>query len=382
MEAIPALSEPILEGRSTRKGIQEPLPDDLQNLSPAEVDRRIRAAKEALGSRLLILGHHYQRDEVIRHADVRGDSYRLAQAAAERKDAKFVVFCGVHFMAETADILTGPDQIVILPDLEAGCSMADMADIDQVEEAWEELGRAFGPGTIPVTYMNSEAALKAFVGREGGLVCTSSNAPGAMRWAFERGQRVLFFPDEHLGRNTAYFKLSLPLDAMAVWDPKAGRLERPHGGTGAPRVILWKGFCGVHQRFLPEHVEAARKRRPGARIIVHPECSFEVVRRADDVGSTEHIAKTIAASPPGSVWGVGTEIHLVHRLAQDYPDRTIFCLTEFVCLCSTMYRVSAPHLLWALENLRDGRVVNRIEVPEEVARWARIALERMLAVSS
>jgi len=342
------------------------------------LDARIAAARDLLGERLVILGHHYQRDEVVKFAHFQGDSLKLSQQAAQAK-ADFIVFCGVHFMAESADILRQPHQQVILPDLNAGCSLADMADITQVEDCWEQLEAVGGLNVIPVTYMNSSAAIKALVGRHDGAICTSSNAAGIFRWAFARGERILFLPDEHLGRNTAY-RMGIPLEQMVVWDP-----YKELGGTtldklrGA-RVILWKGYCSVHQRFLPEHVERVRQQHPGIRVLVHPECRWEVVERADDIGSTEGIRKKVEASPAGSQWAIGTEIHLVNRLAKQNPDKLVISLDPNVCVCTTMFRITPQHLCWALENLVAGQVVNLIRVDEETRRWARVALERMLAI--
>jgi quinolinate synthase len=362
-----------------------------RRLSDDELTRRCWAAKRTLGEQLLILGHHYQQDEVIAFADLRGDSYKLASLAAQSKTCRFIVFCGVHFMAETADILTSPQVQVILPDLGAGCSMADMADLDAVETCWEELEDALGPlsGTgsgsgsdgvvMPVTYINSAADLKAFCGEHGGIVCTSSNARAVLEWSFARRGKVLFFPDQHLGRNTAR-RMGVPLDEMIVWDPR-----QPMGGNSAEavrraRVILWKGHCSVHQMFKPAHVDFFRKNHAGARILVHPECSMEVVDRADLVGSTEFIIKTVEQAPPGSKWAIGTELHLVNRLKQEHPEQEIHFLSSIVCMCATMYRIDLPHLCWALENLVAGVVVNPIRVPDHTAHWARIALQRMLAV--
>lgn len=344
------------------------------------LDSRIAAAKEALGERVVILGHHYQRDEVVKFADFRGDSLKLSQQAAAQTRADFIVFCGVHFMAESADILRQPHQQVLLPDLNAGCSMADMADIDQVEECWEQLEAIGELGVVPVTYMNSTAAIKGFTGRQGGSICTSSNAAAVMRWAFGRGQRVLFLPDEHLGRNTSY-RMGIRLDEMAVWDPR-----KPLGGLSEEeirhaRLLLWKGYCSVHQRFLPEHVERVRREYPGIRVIAHPECRWEVCQLADNIGSTEGIIKKISASPPGSQWAVGTEIHLVNRVAQEQPDKLVVSLDPNVCVCTTMFRIAPQHLCWVLESLVAGQVVNRIEVDTETRRWARKALERMLSLA-
>jgi len=340
---------------------------------------RIAAAKAALGSRLVILGHHYQRDEVIQFADFRGDSLKLSQQAAAQTQAEYIVFCGVHFMAESADILCQPQQQVILPDLNAGCSMADMAEITQVEDCWAELEALGGLNVVPVTYINSTAAIKALVGRAGGAVCTSSNAAKIIEWAFARGARVLFLPDEHLGRNTAY-RMGIPLEQMVVWEP-----ERTLGGlteeqVRQARMILWKGLCAVHQRFRPEHVHEARVKYPGIRVIVHPECRWEVVQLADEIGSTEGIRQKVIASPAGSAWAIGTEIHLVSRLAKEQRDKFIISLDPTVCVCSTMFRITPQHLCWVLENLVEGQVVNRIVVDAQTKRWARVALERMLAI--
>ncbi|MBI1738701.1 MAG: quinolinate synthase NadA [Acidobacteria bacterium] len=342
------------------------------------LDDRIAAAKSRLGKNVVILGHHYQRDEVVKFADFRGDSLKLSQQAAAT-DAKYIVFCGVHFMAESADILSRPSQVTILPDLNAGCSMADMADIGQVETCWEELESVGGLKVIPVTYMNSTAAIKGFTGERGGAVCTSSNAAAVIRFAFEHGERVLFLPDEHLGRNTA-FRMGIPLEQMVVWDP-----FRELGGNSPEqlrnaKMILWKGYCSVHQRFLPEHVDRVRREIPGVKVIVHPECRFEVVQKADSIGSTEQIAKIIRAAEPGSKWVVGTEIHLVNRLSKELPDRTVQSLDPNVCVCTTMFRISPQHLLWTLDNLCEGRVVNQIAVDEKTKQWARVALERMLSL--
>jgi quinolinate synthase len=342
------------------------------------LDARIAAAKARLGRDVVILGHHYQRDEVVRFADFRGDSLRLSQQAAAT-DARYIVFCGVHFMAESADILRQPHQGVILPDLNAGCSMADMADIGQVETCWAELESLGDLRVVPITYMNSTAAIKGFTGERGGAVCTSSNAAAVLRWAFARGERVLFLPDEHLGRNTA-FRMGIPLDQMVVWDPYQELGGNTPQAIRNARMILWKGYCSVHQRFLPEHVDRVRGEVPGIRVIVHPECRFEVVQKADDVGSTEQIATRIRAAGPGTKWAVGTEIHLVNRLSKELPDRLVVSLDPNVCVCTTMFRISPQHLLWALENLGEGRVVNRIAVDDETKKWARLALGRMLSL--
>jgi quinolinate synthase len=350
--------------------------------APSDPDLVARAsrAKAALGDRVFVLGHHYQRDEVIRFADVTGDSFKLARDAAARPQAEFVVFCGVHFMAESADILTGPDQQVVLPDLAAGCSMADMAAAVQVERCWQELADAGVTGTVPVTYMNSTAAIKAFVGRTGGVVCTSSNAERALRWAFERGERVLFLPDEHLGRNTAVRSLGYDLADCVRYDP-----HLPGGGLTPQqlrdaKMILWRGHCSVHGRFTRAAVDQVRARVPGIRVIVHPECQHEVVTAADEVGSTESIIKAVADSPAGTAWAVGTELNLVRRLADRHPDKQIVFLDQTVCYCSTMNRIDLPHLVLALEELVAGRVINRIRVDGETATQARVALDRMLAL--
>lgn len=362
-------------------------PGDLPAASDPTLVERARKAKEALGDRVFILGHHYQRDEVIQFADVTGDSFKLARDAAARPEAEFIVFCGVHFMAESADILTNDDQTVILPDMAAGCSMADMADINQVEDAWEQLAEVgVAERTIPVTYMNSTAAIKAFCGRQDGLVCTSSNAEVALRWAFDQvgglegDGKILFMPDQHLGRNTAVLQLGLELDDCVVYDPR-----KPLGGNTAQeleraRVILWKGHCSVHGRFRKENVEEARKRVPGINVLVHPECTYDVVTRADYVGSTEYIIKTLEAAEPGSDWVIGTELNLVRRLANAHPDKGVHFLEDTVCFCSTMNRIDLPHLVWALESLVAGHVVNRIEVDPLTQQQAKVALDRMLAL--
>jgi len=361
--------------------LQTILPEGVTRLNDTEIDDRIRAAREKLGRRLVVLGHHYQRDEVIKFADFRGDSFKLAQSAASRKDAEFIVFCGVHFMAESADILSADYQKVVLPDLSAGCSMADMAALDQVETCWDDLHRVTTGKIIPITYMNSTASIKAFCGQHGGAVCTSSNAAGVMRWALERGDRILFLPDQHLGRNTGY-ALGLRLEEMPVWDPYEDLGGSSEEVLNSSRVVLWKGHCSVHQRFLPMHVAQVRSRFPGIRVIAHPECRFEVVQLADDSGSTEHIIKCLTQSPPGTKWAIGTEIHLVNRLMKENPDRFIIPLDDCGCLCSTMFRIDPQHLLWSLENLAEGRIVNQIKVDSEVAANARIALNRMLEISA
>jgi quinolinate synthase len=357
--------------------------------APSDLDlvERAATAKAALGSRVFILGHHYQRDEDIQFADTTGDSFKLAREAAARPEAEYIVFCGVHFMAESADILTSDSQAVILPDMAAGCSMADMADISEVERAWEDLAAAgIAERTVPITYMNSTAAIKAFTGRNGGAVCTSSNAESALRWAFDQvggldgNGKVLFLPDQHLGRNTAILSLGLTLDDCVVYDP-----HKPLGGNtpqalAAARMILWKGYCSVHARFRLENVDRIRKEVPDVKVIVHPECIHDVVLAADEVGSTEGIIKAIEAAPAGSAWAIGTELNLVRRLANAHPDKRIHFLEDTVCFCSTMNRIDLPHLVWALESLVRGEVVNRIVVDEETTRWARVALDRMLAL--
>ncbi len=366
-------------------GERQPLPERYLRLSDEEMDERIAAAKRDLGRRLVILGHHYQREEVIKFADVTGDSLKLSRAAAVKGasgEAEFIVFCGVHFMAESADVLRAPHQKVILPDLAAGCSMADMADENQVDICWQELDEMGVDlnSVVPVTYINSSAAIKAFVGRHGGVVCTSSNAAAVMSWAWRRGETLLMLPDQHLGRNTAY-KLDVPLDRMQIWDP-----HEPHGSLTAEqarsaRLLLWNGHCSVHLRFTVQQIEAFRKQYPGGKVIAHPECTFDVVQAADLSGSTEFIARTLRESSLGSVWAVATEIHLVNHLANELaPDRTVVTLDPFGCLCSTMFRISPNHLLWVLEELVDGRVHNQIVVDEDTKHWARRALDRMLEI--
>lgn len=356
-------------------------PGELPPASDPGLVDRARKAKEALGDRLFVLGHHYQRDEVIQFADVTGDSFKLAQQAAARPEAEYIVFCGVHFMAESADILTGDAQKVILPDLAAGCSMADMATFDQVEECWEALEDAGLAGeVIPVTYMNSSADIKAFCGRNGGAVCTSSNARRALEWAFGQRGKVLFLPDQHLGRNTAVLEMGMSLDDCVVWNP-----HHPNGGLTREqlqraRMILWKGHCSVHGRFTADSVDDVRRRVPGVNVLVHPECRHEVVLKADHVGSTEHIIKTLEAAPAGSSWAIGTELNLVKRLAGMFPDKNVSFLDRTVCYCSTMNRIDLPHLVWALESLALGEVVNQITVDADTAHWARVALDRMLAL--
>jgi quinolinate synthase len=375
---IPLLTEYEKAHLSERQA----LPERYLGLSDDEMDRRIAAARAILGTRLVILGHHYQRDEVIKFADYTGDSYKLAAEISRHPDADYILFCGVHFMAESADVLSADRQQVILPDLAAGCSMADMAAPDQLEQCWGDLEQMLGStkGIIPVTYINSAASIKSFCGEHGGVVCTSSNAAATLTWAWERGEKIVFLPDQHLGRNTAY-KMGVPLDAMVVWDPNEiwGGLE-PDAVKQA-RMILWKGHCSVHARFTVRQIEAIRAQHPGVRVIVHPEVPLEVVQAADDSGSTEYILKTVRDSAAGSIWAVGTEVHLVNRLAREMaPDRTVLSLDQFGCLCSTMFRVSPNHLLWVLEGLVDGQVHNRIVVPDDQKHWTRVALDRMLSI--
>ena len=361
-------------------GERQALPERYLGVSDEELDVRISAARSALGDRLLILGHHYQRDEVFKFADYSGDSFKLAKVAAARSDAEFIIFCGVHFMAESADVLSAPHQRVILPDLAAGCSMADMAEPDELEVCWRELEELGVTDIVPVTYMNSAAGIKAFCGREGGVVCTSSNAAATLRWGWERGEKILFLPDQHLGRNTAY-AMGVPLDKMVVWDP-----QQPMGGlrpdeVATAELILWNGHCSVHTRFSVAQIEQLRLAEPEARVIVHPECTWEVVQAADASGSTEAIIRHIRESPVGSVWAVGTEIHLVNRLAKEMaPDRTVLSLDALGCLCSTMFRVSPNHLCWVLESLIDGEVHNQVVVPDDQKHWTRVALDRMLSI--
>jgi quinolinate synthase len=356
-------------------------PGDLPSASDPDLVARARAAKDALGPRVFVLGHHYQRDEVIQFADVTGDSFKLAREAAARPDAEFIVFCGVHFMAESADILTSDSQKVVLPDLAAGCSMADMARIRQVEDAWAAMQDAgIAQDVVPITYMNSSADIKAFCGRNAGAVCTSSNAETALEWAFQQGSKVLFLPDQHLGRNTAVLKMGLSLDECVVWDP-----HRPNGGLTPDelrdaKMILWRGHCSVHGRFSEDVVDDLRATIPGVQILVHPECKHEVVLKADLVGSTEFIIQTIEAAPAGSAWAIGTELNLVKRLAAEHPDKQITFLDRTVCYCSTMNRIDLPHFVWAMESLVDGVVVNQIEVDEDTEKWAKVALDRMLAL--
>ena len=358
------------------------LPTSYMRLTPEELDTRISEARATLGKRLVILGHHYQRDEIIKYADYRGDSFKLSQLAASQEDAEHIIFCGVHFMAETADILSAPNQNVILPNLTAGCSMADMAHVDDVYDCWDDLQDILADdgGVVPVTYMNSTAGIKALCGRNGGIVCTSSNAPATFEWAFSQGQRVLFLPDQHLGRNTG-LKMGIGLDEMLVWNP-----FKPLGGhtkdeLRRARLILWQGHCSVHTRFSVAQIDEARQKYPDINIIVHPECTMEVVEAADFVGSTEYIIKMIGEAPPGSKWAVGTEVNLVNREAAEHPDKTVFSLDPIVCPCSTMYRIHPAYLSWVLDGLVEGVVVNPITVDEETAEYARIALDRMLSVA-
>ena len=378
-----ALADLLLLGRgsdlASERGVS--CTGELPAASDSDLVARATAARAALGDRALILGHHYQRDEVIDFADITGDSFKLAQAAANQSSAEYIFFCGVHFMAESADILTGAHQKVILPDLAAGCSMADMATANQVNECWQQLEKiGIASKTIPVTYMNSSAAIKSFTGAHGGTICTSSNAQRAMSWAFEQGEKILFLPDQHLGRNTAVLSLGLTLEDCVLWNP-----WKPMGGLSEEqlrkaKVILWRGHCSVHGRFTIDTVNEARVRIPGVQILVHPECQHEVVAAADVVGSTEAIIKTVTESPAGSKWAVGTELNLVQRLAKTNPDKEIVFLDKTVCYCSTMNRIDLPHLVWAMETILGGRVVNEIRVNEEVAKFSRIALDRMLAL--
>jgi quinolinate synthase len=381
-----SLQELMLIGRvgqesdlSSERGVS--CTGDLPEASDPGLIERAKVARAALGSRAMILGHHYQRDEVIAFADITGDSFKLAQAAADNSSAEFIFFCGVHFMAESADILTTSTQKVSLPDLAAGCSMADMATGAQVEDCWKVLERlGIASKTIPVTYMNSSAAIKAFTGKNGGTVCTSSNAPRAMNWAFTQGEKILFLPDQHLGRNTAVLELGLPLTDCVLWNP-----WKPNGGLTDEeilhaKVLLWRGHCSVHGRFTRDNIFAHRDRNPKINILVHPECTHEVVTSADFVGSTEFIIKTIESAPPGSAWAIGTELNLVSRLAKAHPDKEIAFLDKTVCYCSTMNRIDLPHLVWAMESLVNGRLVNQIQVETQVAKHAKVALERMLAL--
>ncbi|HZE41824.1 MAG TPA: quinolinate synthase NadA [Stackebrandtia sp.] len=382
-EPAPTSTALLLLGRgadpASEKGVD--CPGELPAPSDPGLIERARAAKEALGDRLFVLGHHYQRDEVIQFADVTGDSFKLAQQAAARPQAEYIVFCGVHFMAESADILTTPEQRVILPDMAAGCSMADMAAAVQVADCWDALTDAgIADRVVPMTYMNSTAAIKAFVGRRGGVVCTSSNAERALRWAYERGEQVLFLPDQHLGRNTVVRDMGFSLDDCVVYDP-----HKPGGGLSverlrAAKIILWRGHCSVHGRFTLDSVEDVRRRVPNVTVLVHPECRHEVVAAADEVGSTEYIIRALDNAPSGSSWALGTELNLVRRLANRHPDKNVMFLDKTVCYCSTMNRIDLPHLVWALEELEAGRVPNRITVDADTAHHARVALDRMLAL--
>jgi len=356
------------------RGIEEYL-----SLGEAEMAERIREAKRRLGSKVVILGHHYQRDDVICHADLTGDSFKLARMASGRPEADYIVFCGVHFMAESADVLSASHQQVILPDLAAGCSMADMARLDQVESAWEQLQELGIDSILPVTYMNSAADIKAFCGRNEGIVCTSSNALPLFEWAFARKEKLFFFPDEHLGRNTGV-RYGIPLEGMVVWDPRLELGGNTPEQLREARIILWKGFCSVHGRFQERHVDDRRAEYPGIRVLVHPECRYEVVAKSDLNGSTEYIIKTIDEAPAGSKWAVGTELNLVNRLANRHPDKLVTLLAPDLCMCATMFRIAPENLCWALENLVDGNVVNRISVDEETAHWARVSLDRMLEI--
>jgi quinolinate synthase len=381
---------------------QQPIPDIYQQLSDAELRVRIQLAREKLGKRLVILGHHYQQDGIIEFADIVGDSFELSRRAADQKNVDFVIFCGVHFMAESADILTDPSVRVILPDLGAGCSMADMANIEQTEDAWADLTRICGPhAIIPITYMNSSAAIKAFVGEHDGAVCTSSNCRNVLEWALAGGAmnalgatastqpgapatptrkyKVLFFPDQHLGRNTAY-AMGYPLDRMIVWDPQQELGGNTEEAIEHADFILWKGHCSVHALFRPEHVDEVREKYPEMKVIVHPECKWEVVQKADMAGSTAYIVEQVRKAPAGTQWAIGTEVHLVNRLRQQHPDQKIIVLSECQCLCTTMYRVDPAHLCWVMENLVDGTVVNEIRVDDHTRKWATVALERMLAI--
>jgi quinolinate synthase len=362
---------------------QQPLPKIYNQLSDAELRVRIGLAKEQLGSRLVVLGHHYQQDQVIEFADFVGDSFELSRKAAEQKGTEYVVFCGVHFMAESADILTDENVRVVLPDLGAGCSMADMANLDQTLVAWEQLEETCpGQTIVPITYMNSSAAIKSFVGEHGGAVCTSSNCRAVLEWALKRGEgkvKVLFFPDQHLGRNTAY-AMGYPLERMVLWDPKEDLGGNSESALREPDFVLWKGHCSVHQLFRPEHVEQVREKYPEMKVMVHPECRWEVVQKADLTGSTAYIVKQIEAAPPGSQWAVGTEVHLINRLARQHPEQKIIVLSDCQCLCTTMFRIDLKHLCWTVENLAMGNVVNEIRVDAQTRKWATVALERMLTI--
>ena len=378
-----SITDLLLLGRgvdlASERGVS--CPGELPAVSDPNLVERARAARKALGSRAFVLGHHYQRDEVIEFSDVMGDSFKLTKDAAARPDAEFIIFCGVHFMAESADILTSDSQKVILPDLAAGCSMADMANSEQVAQCWDALTAAgVADKTIPVTYMNSSAAIKAFTGEHGGTVCTSSNAKTAMAWALEKGEKVLFLPDQHLGRNTAVLQLGLSLDDCAVWNPWKENGGLTDAEIKRARVLLWRGHCSVHGRFTLDSVNEVRARIPGVKVLVHPECQHEVVSAADVIGSTESIIKTVAESPAGSKWAVGTELNLVRRLAANNPDKEIVFLDKTVCYCSTMNRIDLPHLVWVMESLVQGRLLNQITVDPKVAKYAKIALDQMLAL--
>ncbi|MCX6427629.1 MAG: quinolinate synthase NadA [Actinobacteria bacterium] len=378
-----ALSDLLLLGRGTDLGSERGVSctGELPAMSDPDLVSRARVARDLLGDRALVLGHHYQRDEVIAFADITGDSFKLAQSAAAHSSAEFIIFCGVHFMAESADILTSDKQKVVLPDLAAGCSMADMATANQVDECWNSLTEiGVAKSTIPVTYMNSSAAIKSFTGKNGGTVCTSSNAARAMTWAFEQGEKVLFLPDQHLGRNTAIISLGLTLDDCVVWDPWKLMGGLTADQIRAAKVILWRGHCSVHGRFSLETVKEVRERIPGVNVLVHPECQHDVVMNADVVGSTEMIIRTIEGASPGSSWAIGTELNLVQRLANAHPDKNIVFLDKSVCYCSTMNRIDLPHLVWAMESLVNNHIVNQIKVDKEVAIFSKIALERMLAL--
>ena len=380
-------AEGSLEALRQRSGLSAgalmaTLPRKYVQMSPEELDQAVTEVRAKLGTKVVILGHHYQRDEIIKFADYRGDSFKLAQLAAQRSEADYIIFCGVHFMAESADILRAPHQKVILPNLAAGCSMADMAPPDEVLDCWEELMTI--PGlreevVIPVTYMNSDASLKAFCGQNGGAVCTSSNTQAVLQWAFEQGRRVLFFPDQHLGRNMG-LRIGIPLSEMAVWDPFQDMGGHQLEDYEKAKIILWKGHCSVHQRFTVDQIRQARERYPDIKIIAHPECSMEVVDEADYLGSTEQISRIVREASPGTTWGIATEVTMVNRLAQEFPDRLIFSIDPVVCPCATMYRIHPAYLLWALEELESGNAVNLIRVDEETKSWAKIALERMLAI--
>jgi len=351
-------------------------------MTPEEINASIASARETLGDQVLLLGHHYQREDVFKYADLSGDSYKLSRLASENKEAEFIVFCGVHFMAETADVLSGPEQTVILPNMAAGCSMADMAQSEDVEDAWEDLTSALGgqEEIVPITYMNSAADIKALCGRSGGIVCTSSNADLTFEWAFERSKRVLFLPDQHLGRNTA-LKMGIPEDEIIVWNPFVPMGGHTPEALRRARVILWQGHCSVHTRFTPAQVQESRARYPDVNVIVHPECTRETVDVANYVGSTEYIVKMVSEAPAGSIWGIGTEINLVNRLAKENPDKTVFCLDPVVCPCATMYRIHPAYLLWVLDGLMAGLVINAIKVEGQTAIDARVALRRMLDVA-